>query len=61
MLVLKLLLTITALIVVLLPIHLATGERFRWLDRVLMSLVYFLLGLVGSTALVGTYVIWTRF
>lgn len=61
MLVLKLLLTITALIIVLLPIHLATGERFRWLDRVLMSLVYFLLGLVGSLAVLGTYVIWTRF
>ena len=61
MLVLKLLLTITALIIILLPIHLATGERFRWLDRVLMSLVYFLLGLVGSLAVLGTYVIWTRF
>ena len=61
MLVLKLLLTITALIIVLLPIHLATGERFRWLDRILMSLVYFLLGLVGSLAVLGTYVIWTRF
>lgn len=61
MLVLKLLLTIVALIIILLPIHLATGERFRWLDTVLMSLVYFLLGLVGGLAVLGTYVIWTRF
>jgi hypothetical protein len=61
MIVLKLLLTIMALIIVLLPIHLATGERFKWLDIVLMGLVASLLGLVGGLAIFGTYVIWTRF